>query len=60
MLLKDMYLGETCPHQDMEIWSFFLNGWELVKLGLDSDNLLAWELGVVMKSHIIWKEHQKF
>ena len=38
---KNTYLGETCPHLDMEIWYFFLNGWEIVKLGLDSDNYLT-------------------
>ena len=40
-LLKNAYLGEICPHLDMEIWYFFLNGREIVKLGLDGDNFLA-------------------
>ena len=44
-MLKNPYLGETSPHLDMEMWSFFLNGWDIVKLGSDSDNFSALELG---------------
>ena len=40
-MLKNVYLGETCLHWDMEIWNFFLIGWEIVKLGLDGDIVLA-------------------
>ena len=34
----NMYQGEICPQLDMKIQYFFLNGWDIVKLGLDSDN----------------------
>ena len=40
-MFENAYLGETCPHSDMGMWKFFLNGWEIVKLGQDGDNFLA-------------------
>ena len=40
--VENAYLGETHLQLDREIWYFFLNGWEIVKLWLDGENFSAW------------------
>ena len=44
-MLKYIYGEKPALNWIWRSGNFFLNSWEIVKLGLDSDNFSAWELG---------------